>query len=552
MKVGVLGPVRALAGGREIALSAAKERSLLAMLALHAGSVVTPVALIDALWGDAPPATARKTLQTYVSNVRRALGPSVLATDPHGYVLHLYGDDVDVLVFRRLVRQGEEARRGGEALRARDLLAAGTALWRGEPFGGVAAHTGLAAEAIRLQEEYLGAVEGRVAAELEVGEDAQLVGELEALVREHPFRERLWGHLMIALYRTGRQADALDAYERVRVQLRDELGLEPGGELKRLQRAVLEHEVPFTEQAAATKASPQPFRSSVRYARTSEGVHVAFETVGDGPIDLIAVPGFVSHLDMWWDAPTDVLVRRLASFSRLIMFDKRGMGLSDRPSQIDVDDWVEDTRAVLDAVGSERAVVLGISAGAPTACLFAARYPERTRALVVYGGYPRMLRSDDYEFGFDRDAVDRFIEQMEAEWGTGFGLSILAPSLEGDPVATAFWARLQTTSASPGAGAQFLRALAEVDVSDALPRVSAPTLLVHVIRDANTPIEGARVCRDLIPDARLVELDSDIHLIWLSDVIDDITDEIERFISANTSRVVETSNSLVASPPPAI
>jgi class 3 adenylate cyclase len=176
--------------------------------------------------------------------------------------------------------------------------------------------------------------------------------------------------------------------------------------------------------------------------------------------------------------------------------------------------------------------VLGISAGAPTATLFAARYPECTRALVLYGGYPRLLRSDDYTIGFDEAIVDAFIDQMQAEWGTGFGLSVLAPSLEHDPTARDFWARLQTRSASPAAAANFLHALAAVDVTDALPRISAPTLLVHVQRDANTPIEGARICRDLIPGARLVELDSDVHLIWLSDVIDDITDEIEAFVTA--------------------
>jgi pimeloyl-ACP methyl ester carboxylesterase len=208
------------------------------------------------------------------------------------------------------------------------------------------------------------------------------------------------------------------------------------------------------------------------------------------------------------------------------------MGLSDAPARIDVDDWVEDTRAVLDAVGSERPFVLGISAGAPTATLFAARNPERTRALILSGGYPRLLRSDEYTFGFDEASVDAFIDKMRAQWGTGFGLSVLAPSLQHDPATLDFWARLQSRSASPSAAANFLHALAAVDVTDALPRVSAPTLLVHAQRDANTPIEGARICRDLIPNARLVELDSDVHLIWVSDVIDDITDEIEAFIAA--------------------
>lgn len=199
VQVGVLGPVRARTDNGEVVLRAAKERSLLVVLALNAGSVVAPEVLIAALWGDAPPATARKTLQTYVSNIRRALGADVVHTEANGYRLSVARNAVDVLQFRSLVRDGEEALRTGETGRAREVLSAAIALWRGEPFGGVGAHTGLAAEAVRLREEYVSAVEARVAADLAAGEHAQLVGELEALVREHPFRERLWGHLMLAL-----------------------------------------------------------------------------------------------------------------------------------------------------------------------------------------------------------------------------------------------------------------------------------------------------------------------------------------------------------------
>jgi pimeloyl-ACP methyl ester carboxylesterase len=246
---------------------------------------------------------------------------------------------------------------------------------------------------------------------------------------------------------------------------------------------------------------------------------------------VLAIPGFVSHLDMWWDAPTDRLVRRLASFSRLILFDKRGMGLSDRPPDIDVEQWVDDASAVLDAAGSERAVILGISAGGPTAALFAASHPERTRALILHGGYARFLIGDDYEFGYERRSVESFISHMEAHWGTGVGISILAPSRATDPAAREYWARCQTTSASPSAAAAFLRALAEIDVRHALPTIAAPTLILHATRDQNVPVEAARRSQQLIPGATLVELDSDIHLIWLSDVIDEVTRHIEAFIS---------------------
>jgi DNA-binding SARP family transcriptional activator/pimeloyl-ACP methyl ester carboxylesterase len=548
VQVSLLGPLRIETESGEVVIAAAKERSLLAALALNAGHVVGADALVDALWGDAPPATARKTLQTYVSNLRRALGADVLVTESTGYLLRIDADAVDVGRFRALVRAGEDALLRGSNSQAREALSKALAEWRGEPLAGVAPHTGLGAEAVRLREEYLTALEARIGADLAAGGGCELVGELEALVREHPFRERLWAHLMIALYRGGRQADALAAYGRARTILRDELGLEPGGELRRVERAVLEHDQSL--EASPAGPAPEPgtvvsTRPPVRYATSPDGVHVAYRIVGDGPLDIIAVPGFVSHLDMWWDAPTDHLVRRLASFSRLILFDKRGMGLSDRPPVIDVEHWVDDTLAVLDAAGSQRAVILGISAGAPTAALFAATHPNRTEALILYGGFARFFPGDGYDPGYDRKTSEAFVDNLLSRWGTGAGLSALAPSLKQDPAARAFWARCQTFAASPTAAAAFLRALMEIDVRYALPTITSPTLILHAARDRNVPVEAARSCRDLIPDAQLVELDSDIHLIWLSDVIDEVTAQIEGFVGRIVPSLAELDRALV-------
>jgi DNA-binding SARP family transcriptional activator/pimeloyl-ACP methyl ester carboxylesterase len=548
VQVSLLGPLRVDMESGEVVLPAAKERSLLAVLALNAGHVVGADALVDTLWGDAPPATARKTLQTYVSNLRRTMGSDVLVTEGAGYRLRVDADSVDVCRFRTLVRAGEEALRRGLIHRARDELGRAVGLWRGELLGGVAPHTGLAAESIRLREEYLTALETRIGADLAAGCAGELVGELEALVREHPFRERMWVHLITALYRSDRQADALAAYSRARSLLRDELGLEPGGELRRLEQAVLEHD-PSLDAPPVGATLPEGtlaiIRPPVQYAMSSGGVHIAYRIVGDGPVDVIAVPPFVSHLDMWWDAPTDRLVRRLASFSRLILYDKRGMGLSDRPPLIDVEHWVDDTLAVLDAAGSERAVILGLSAGAPTAALCAAIYPNRTSGLILCGGFARFLPGDGYDPGYDRRTAEAFIEKMHTKWGTGTGLAVLAPSLKDDPAARAFWARCQTLAASPDAAAAFLRALVEIDVRPALATITTPTLILHASRDINVPIEAARSCRDLIPGAEMVELDSDIHLIWLSDVVDDMTTQIEQFVGRTVPSVAELDRALV-------
>jgi DNA-binding SARP family transcriptional activator/pimeloyl-ACP methyl ester carboxylesterase len=541
VRVSVLGPLEVESDLGVVELAAAKERSLVAALALNVGSVVSAERLIDALWGDEPPPTARKTLQTYVSNIRRTFGSDVVTTEPNGYVLRVAPEDVDVYVFRRLMREGQTMLSGGSARDARERLGEAVTLWRGEPLAGAGAHTGLAAERVCLWEEYLSALETRIAADLAAGYEGDLISELQALVREHPFRERLWGHLMVAMYRTGRQADALATYQRAREVLRDELGLEPGGELQRLERAVLAHDPSLDTPPQGGDQAPAAdrlFRSPVRYARSKDGVHIAYQVVGDGPIDVLCVPGFVCHLDMYWDAPTDDLVRRLSSFSRLILFDKRGMGLSDRPEHVDAEDWVEDACAVLDAVGSERAVILGISAGGCTAALLAAAHPERVHALVIYGGYARILAGDGYELGSDPDSVESFIAGSEANWGTSFGLEIYAPSRASDPSAQAYIARCGTIAASPHAAATFLRALTQIDIRHALPSITAPTLILHAARDRQVPIEVARYTKEHIPGATLVELDSDIHLLWLSDVVDDIAQEIEKFVARTVPNTV--------------
>jgi DNA-binding SARP family transcriptional activator/pimeloyl-ACP methyl ester carboxylesterase len=545
--VNLLGPVSVEgADGGEVLVGAAKERWLLAALALRPGSVIAVDALVDAIWGETAPPSARRTLQTYVSNLRRALGPDAVATHPAGYSLTWRVEDTDVGCFRALVRQGEQALRAGRPEPAREALGAAVALGRGRPLAGVGPHTGLAAEAVRLEEEFLSALESRIEADLAVGSGGELVGELEVLVRDHPLRERLWAHLLVALYRSGRQADALAAYQRVRRLLRDELGLQPGGELQRLERAILDQD-PSLLAAAVTAAPASPAvevrRSPVRYVLTPDGTHVAYQIVGNGPVDLLVIPGAVANLDQWWDAPTDHMVKGLASFSRVLLFDKRGMGLSDRPDQIDVEHWVEDALAVMDAAGSERAALLGISAGVMTSIVFAATHPQKVSTLILWGGCAHLIARDDPNLkpepaktggmwgGLSQKDVDENIKEWETTWGTGWGIENLAPSLARDPAARDHWARIQSRSISPAAAARNLKAITAMDVRYALPAISSPTLVLHAARDENCPIAAGRAMCAEIEGARFIELDSDIHLMQLSDVIPEVTRHIEDFIS---------------------
>ena len=518
----------------------------MAALALNPGRVVPVDSLIAALWGDDPPSAARKTLQTYVWNLRQSLGAGVIATEPPGYVLCIAPGDVDVGRFRALVRDGEAAMSFGDPARASAVLGEAVALWRGEPFSGVAAHTGLAGEATRLTEEYLSALEMRFSANLAAGRHTELVGELDSLVRDHPFRERLWGYLMVALYRCGRQADALAIYQRARAVLVEELGLEPGGELRRIEESILRQdeslaapdrlEIPVSA-GAGTPGTVR--RSPVRYARSSDGVSIAYQIAGDGPIDILAIPGFITHLDIWWNAPTDGLVRRLTSIGRLISFDKRGMGLSDRPDLVDAMKWVDDALAVLDTVGAKEVVVLGVSAGTPTAIRLASLYPERIRAMVIFGGGARTIAGPGYEIGHDRDTLEGFAANLEKRWGSGVAISSYAPSRAKEAHVRDYWARYQQLSASPAAAMRYFWATVETDVTDLLSTINAPTLVLHPERDIIAPVEWGRFMADRIPHAEFVALDSDVDLICVSDVIDEVAHEIDEFIH----RTVHSSDS---------
>jgi DNA-binding SARP family transcriptional activator/tetratricopeptide (TPR) repeat protein len=243
MRVVVLGPLEVRAEGQPVDVAGPIPRRLLALLAARPGRFVPVGALIDGVWGDDPPAAARATLQSHVARLRRALGGSgAIAAGPAGYRLAVDAADVDAFSFAAAVRDGHEALAGGDPAAAAAALSAGLALWRGPAFAEFGGCAALDAEAARLEQLRLDAVQWRIEAELAGGVSAPPVGELEALVREHPTREGLWALLMRALYRAGRQADALEAYRRARRALVEELGVEPGRQLRETERLVLAHD----------------------------------------------------------------------------------------------------------------------------------------------------------------------------------------------------------------------------------------------------------------------------------------------------------------------
>ncbi len=270
-----------------------------------------------------------------------------------------------------------------------------------------------------------------------------------------------------------------------------------------------------------------------RYARSGD-VYIAYQVVGNGPLDLVLIPPFVSHLEVYWEEPSLVrFLERLASFSRLILFDKRGTGLSDRVAEHalpDLTDRMDDVRAILDAVGSKRAALLGPSEGGPMAALFAATYPERTSALILYGTFASTIRDATYPWAMAAEDRSRIIETIPATWGRGQYVDLLAPSLSDDQRFRDWWARLERMGASPSAARALRRMNGQIDLRSVLSAIRVPTLVLHRTGDRDSSIEEGRYLAEHIPGARFVELSGNDHLPWAGDQ-DAILDEVEEFLT---------------------
>ena len=276
-----------------------------------------------------------------------------------------------------------------------------------------------------------------------------------------------------------------------------------------------------------------------QYARNGE-VNIAYQLVGDGPIDLAIVPGFISHLDLWWTIPeTTAFLHRLSTFTRLILFDKRGTGLSDPvagPSSLE--QRMEDLHVVLDVVGSERSALLGISEGGPMSVLFAATYPDRVSSLLLYGTFPTAKKD-----GYPPELQDR-LEAGYAElttiidehWGEGLAIEWFAPNHAGSPTMRRAWGLFERAAASPGMVAELLRSYREIDVTPVLPTLRVPTIVLHRTGDTAIPVEAARIMADQIPEARYVEMAGNDHIPWFGDS-DRLVDEIEEFLTGSRHAV---------------
>jgi class 3 adenylate cyclase len=269
-----------------------------------------------------------------------------------------------------------------------------------------------------------------------------------------------------------------------------------------------------------------------QYARSGD-VHVAYQVFGEGELDVVLVPGFITHVELVWEH--DAFVRALegiSSFARVINFDRRGSGLSDPvPEAPSLEERMDDVRAVMDAAGSQHAALLGISEGVPMSILFAATYPERVQALVCCGGMAKTTQADDYPIG---TPVEAFIEAGEEfvlpYWGQGAMLEIAAPSQNDNPASRAFFARMERATASPGMLAQLAQMFLEIDVREAASTVHVPTLLLHRRHDRLVNVRHSRWLAEHMPNARLVELPGNDHTFWYEEPLLAMA-EIQEFLT---------------------
>ena len=266
----------------------------------------------------------------------------------------------------------------------------------------------------------------------------------------------------------------------------------------------------------------------------SSGINIAYQVVGEGPLDLVYVPGWVSNVEECWEEPThERFLRRLTRFSRLILFDKRGTGLSDPVPESKLptlEERMDDVRAVMDAAGSERAALFGFSEGGNLSVLFAATYPERTIALVTFGIFAKRVRSPDYPWAPTLEERERDIELTEQEWGREMDVDVLAPSVLGDPEFKRRLLSYLRRSASPAAAAALLRMNTQIDIRRVLPTIHVPTLVTHRRDDREARVDEGRWIAGQIPGAKFVELSGADHLPWVGDQ-DELLDEIEEFLT---------------------
>ena len=286
-------------------------------------------------------------------------------------------------------------------------------------------------------------------------------------------------------------------------------------------------------------------RPETRYARSGE-THIAYQVFGEGDLDLVLVPGFTTHVELLWEhEPTARFLEGLASFARVINFDRRGSGLSDPVTDAPtLEQRMDDVRAVMDAAGSERAALVGISEGVPMSILFAATYPQRVRALVCTGGMARSTYAEDYPWGTPAQAlIESGQELILPHWGDGSLIEVASPSQADNPESRAFYGRMERSTASPGMLTALFQMFLDLDVRDVVPSVHAPALILHRSHDPLVNVRHGRWLAEHMPNARMVEFEGDDHGFWYESA-EEWLGEVQEFLTG--ARAVPDADRVLA------
>ncbi len=523
-------------------------RLVFASLAV-AGQPLPRETLADRVWAERLPRAWERDLSTVVSKLRALLtgvgfgGREVITTVSTAYHLRLPATAAtDVDQAGRLAGLAEAALRGGEDARAvalagevasiatRPFLPGEDAAWIDEVRAG-------------LRQVHHRALEAAAAGQARLGRPGEALRLAEQALALEPFHESGYRLLMRVHLDLGDRAQAVQAYERCRRLLAEELGLDPSPETQALHLAVLRASTPAAVPTIAALTGGPPAGATpgsgvgfppvpeTRYARSGP-VNIAYQVVSEGPVDLVLVPGWISNLELAWEEPHLAgFLRRLASMGRLILFDKRGTGLSD-PIPIDAPPDLEvrmdDVRAVLDAAGSKRAVLLGFSEGATMSLLFAASHPERTIGLVLWGSWVRQRPAPDFPWGWSReDGMRRLVRPLQAAGVVDSRWFV--PSVAGDPEFERWFRRYARQSASPGMAIALLKANAAMDVRGVLTAVRVPSLVLHRTDDVLVEVGQGRYLAEHLPGARYAELPGRDHWPWFGDA-DAVLSRIAAFL----------------------
>lgn len=482
--------------GRRVELALRKAAALLIYLAEAGGPVARDVAA-TLLWPEADVEAARARLRRTLYKIGIAFGGEVIAASATSLVLSssLFVE-TDSGAFEHACDAG--------------LLDAAADLYRSDYLAGFSLPdcpefeewVFFRREALRSR--LVQALERLVEASIAGGEPRAAVVHATRLAALDPLSESAHRHLIRSHLAAGDRAAAERQVETCARLLRDELGIAPDPATLALVRE---------PSRDATPEAP-----GTRYVSV-DGTHIAYQTVGGGPLDIVLVPGFISHVErIWEDRNCRAWLDGASRLGRLILFDRRGMGLSDRVgARPTVEATARDILAVMDAAGSRRALLVGASEGGPGCIRFAVDHPDRLAGLVLWGSLAKGSRAPDYPFALTAAQYDLWKQRLLAGWGGPAEIETFAPSLAGDRQARSWWAGLLRAASSPGAVSGLLEALRDTDVRHLLSRVSAPTAVLHRSRDRAVRVEAGRFLASRIPGARFVEVDGDDHWFWVGD-----------------------------------